>query len=259
MAIDPVVARSVARATPPQRRLLLPLLKMLLFHLYYVPTSLLFLPINIIRSLIPLLRLDPRWSFGQNLAILYVRRVIRMFIRFKMQPIQPRENGWRESSSFIGTLLAISNMSGPGGKVIHPRKMIHAAEKDTDSGRLDRVWIRPPPLNAFRGLLTIRTSERGQKVENGETYRGPALVDPGMAKLRTKCYWFMHRDQLSPPGPGGQGSSAPTADRPVILYFHGGAGVTFSAGDLFMGETLAANLAKTSGIDVFCELSSLLS
>lgn len=36
----------------------------------------------------------------------------------------------------------------------------------------------------------------------------------------------------------------------VMLYFHGGAYITFDAGDPFMGTTLAGRLAKHSGMDV---------
>ena len=32
--------------------------------------------------------------------------------------------------------------------------------------------------------------------------------------------------------------------------------MTFAAGDIFMGQTLARNLASTTGIDVFCECGS---
>lgn len=220
----------------------------LLFYAYFVPTSLALLPLSLVRSLIPFLRLDPRFSFLQNLSVMYVRRVIRNYCRFKVQPIQPREHGWRESNTALGTFLAIANMSGPGGRVIHPKETVQAALHEVGGKRLDRVWIDPPPLDAFRGLLTIQTGKPGTGFAHGKTYKGPPLVDPGFAKVRTRCFWFMHKDNISPPKP----SEKRSRDRPVILYFHGGASVTFSAGDLFMGECLARNLAHTSGIDVFC-------
>lgn len=219
-----------------------------LFHIYFVPTSLALLPFYLIASLIPRLRKDIRWSFLQNLSILYVRRVIRVYCRLRVQPIQPRENGWRESNSILGTMLEFINLSGPGGRVIHPKEALRAAEQAAGN-RTDRVWIDPPPLDAFRGILTINTQGPGKGFVHSKTYQGPPLVAPGMAKVRTRCFWFMHRDNLSPPHP----SQKKKQDRPVILYFHGGAGVTFGAGDLFMGQTLARNLAHTSGIDVFCE------
>jgi len=37
----------------------------------------------------------------------------------------------------------------------------------------------------------------------------------------------------------------------TILYFHGGAGVTMSPGDIFMGDCLSRNLSKEVGIDIF--------
>lgn len=178
-----------------------------------------------------------------------MRRVIRLYCRFQMQPLQPREHGWRESNSALGTFLAMINMSGPGGKVIHPKEALHAAQHIAGAHRSDRVWLDPPPLDAFRGILSIRTGKPGEGIAHGPSYNGPPLVDPGFAKVRTRAFWFMHKDHVSPPHP----SDRKIRDRPVILYFHGGAGVTFSAGDLFMGETLAGNLARTSGIDVFCE------
>ncbi|CAO1613077.1 unnamed protein product [Parajaminaea phylloscopi] len=247
MAVDAIVRRKVAEAKTPTPRKLLPLLRYLLFHVYFVPTSVAILPFYLLLSLFPRLRKDARWSFIQNLSVLYVRRVIRIYCRFRVQPIQPRENGWRESNSVIGTALEFANLSGPGGRVVHPKEAIRAAEQAAGGKRSDRVWIDPPPLDAFRGILTINTQGPGKGYVHSKTYQGPPLVEPGMAKLRTRCFWFMHRDGLSPPNP----AEKRRRDRPVILYFHGGAGVTFGAGDLFMGQTFARNLAHTTGIDVF--------
>lgn len=223
----------------------------LFFYIYFVPSATILTPLYILRSILPLTRLDPRWSFIQNLGVMHVRRVVRLFTRFGVQPVQPREHGWRESSTIIGTMLGLLNLSGPGGRVVHPEMALRAAEHAAGQ-RADRVWIPPPPLDAFRGLLTIRTGKAGEGTAHGPTYNGPPLVDPGFAKVRTRCFWFMHKDGVSPPTPSQKGKTR-TSDRPVFLYFHGGASVTFSAGDLFMGETLAKNLAHTTGIDVFCE------
>lgn len=185
---------------------------------------------------------------------MYVKRIIRLYCRFKVQPVQPREHGIRESNTALGTLLSIANLSGPGGRVIHPKETIKAALHEAGGGRLDRVWIAPPPLEAFRGILTVQTGKPGTGFAHGKTYKGPPLVSPSLAKVRTRCFWFMHRDSLAPP----KANEKKSRDRPVILYFHGGASVTFSAGDLFMGECLTRNLAHTSGIDVFCECTHVV-
>lgn len=129
---------------------------------------------------------------------------------------------------------------------MHPKEAIQAAEQAAGK-RTDRVWIDPPPLEAFRGILTINTAGPGKGFAHCKTYAGPPLVEPGFAKVRTRCFWFMHKDGLRPPHRG----EKKKRDRPVFLYFHGGAGVTFGAGDPFMGQCLAVNLAHTTGIDVF--------
>jgi len=169
-----------------------------------------------------------------------------------MQPIQPREGGLRERPGAIGTILAILNNTGPGGRVAHPLMAAQAAKKighkqDAKHLRNDRIWFDAPPLEYYRGILSLKTSEVAQPVQDCETYNGPAMVDVSWAKSRTRAFWFMpHGEKQHPPAAvkGGQ-------KEPVILYFHGGAAVTFSAGDMFMGITLASNLAKTTGIPVF--------
>lgn len=179
------------------------------------------------------------------------RLAIRFMIIFKMQPIQPREGGLRERPGVVSTMLAVLNNTGPGGRVAHPIMAAKAASKighkqDSKHYRHDRVWFDPPPLEYFRGILTLKTRER-QRVEDCETYNGPAMVDISWSKHRTRAFWFMPKGVTQPPPAESKGGQ----DGPVILYFHGGAAVTFSAGDMFMGITLAANLARTSGIPVF--------
>jgi acetyl esterase/lipase len=181
------------------------------------------------------------------------RLAIRFMVLFKMQPIQPREGGIREKPGFVGTSLALLNELGPGGRVAHPLMAAEAVSKkahkqDTKHTRHDRVWFDPPPLEYYRGILTLKTTETGlEKVTDCDTYKGPAMIDMKWAKVRTRAFWFM---------PDGTKQHLPEKVKgaqkgPVILYFHGGAGVTFSAADIFMGVTLAGNLARSSKIPVF--------
>jgi acetyl esterase/lipase len=193
-------------------------------------------------------------TFVNALAILMVRYSIRMMVLTKFQPVPPRENGLREGTGVLGATLAILNMSGPGSRVAHPRLAVEAAKRVAQQGkhkrRHDRVWFDPPSLPYYRGLLTLKTTDAnqpGQRVQGCASYNGPAMIDASWAKHRTRAFWFLPRgqQQTSPERqPGGQ-------KEPVILYFHGGAAVTFSAGDAFMGETLASNLARSSNIPVF--------
>ncbi|UZJ53408.1 hypothetical protein CBS101457_002728 [Exobasidium rhododendri] len=170
-----------------------------------------------------------------------------------MQPIQPREGGYRERPGIVGTVLAILNNTGPGGRVAHPIMAAQAAVKighkqDSEHRRHDRVWFDAPPLQYYRGILSLKTSKTTKdRVQDCETYNGPPMVDISWTKSRTRAFWYL---------PKGDKQRTPAASEggqkePVILYFHGGAGVTFSAGDMFMGITLASNLAKTSEIPVF--------
>lgn len=227
----------------------------LLFHLTFLPTSFVYFPYALVRALIPFLRPHRRWSIESTVAVLMTRLAIKFMVLFKMQPIQPRENGWREKPGVIGTTLALLNELGPGGRVAHPIMAAEAASKkghkqDAKHARHDRVWFDPPPLDYYRGILTLKTGDSDttvERVQDCDTYNGPAMVDMKWAKVRTRAFWFM---------PGGMKQQPPSKSKggqkePVTLYFHGGAGVTFSAADIFMGITLAANLAKSSKMPVF--------
>ena len=227
----------------------------LLFHIFFLPSAAVYLPYALLRALVPFLRPHRRWTVQGTMAVLMTRLTIHFMVFLRMQPIQPREGGLRERPGALGTLLAILNNTGPGGRVAHPLLAVEAARKigHKQGGkrlRNDRVWFDAPPLAYYRGLLSLRTpkgSPLEQRVEGCPTYNGPAMVDVAWAKNRTRAFWFMpHGETQHPPAEvkGGQ-------KEPVILYFHGGAAVTFSAGDMFMGATLAANLAKTSQLAVF--------
>ena len=241
-SVDPKVRAAVKAAKPFSPQFWRPLLKMLLFHIYFVPTSFIFIPLIVLRCIIPALRPNPNLSFASAAAILNVRRAMRNFIRFRFQPIQPREGGLRDRHGFLAATLSLLNFSGPGGNVTHPKLAIKAAAQELSR---DKVWFDPPPLELFNDVLSIQTGKWGSGKVKSEYYNGPPLVEPKWAKTRTCGYWFMHKDGISPPLKSGK------HDRPVILYFHGGAGVTFSASDMFMGQGIAKNLAHSAGVDVF--------
>ncbi|PWN52412.1 alpha/beta-hydrolase [Violaceomyces palustris] len=247
--VDPKVLAAVRAAKVPRPQFWRPLVRILVFQIYFIPTSLIHIPLVLLRCLVPSLRPDRRLDFQTSVSILVVKRAMRNMIRFHFQPIAPRENGWRDGDGFLATLLSVLNFSGPGGYVSHPQLPLKIkANQATRSP--DKVWFDAPPLEALTGILSVRTQDRKARVSS-KTYTGPPLVDPGWAKCRTRAFWFMHRSGLLPPLPVKLGGGDRERDRPVVLYFHGGAGVTFNAADPFMGRTLANNFARTAQVDVF--------
>ncbi len=80
-----------------------------------------------------------------------------------------------------------------------------------------------------------------------DAYTGPPLLDAKWLKWNVRALWFTHKPRVVPSQLGAK--TRPT--RPVVCYFHGGAGVTFNAGDLHMGQNLAKTFARTAGIDIF--------
>ncbi|CEH17720.1 hypothetical protein CBOM_04114 [Ceraceosorus bombacis] len=246
--IDPAVALAVRKAGPPRVKYFVPILRMILFHLWFLPSSAILIPLLIAKNALPWLRTHRGWSFRLALGIEATRWAMRNFIFFRLQPIAPRQGGLRERPGLLGALLQSLNASGPGGRVVLPKQLaktsLQAAKKQ--NRRRDRIWFDAPQLEYFRGILAIQPGKEGTGAVRTAGYRGPALVEPKWAKAKTRGFWFMRKDGEAPPEVDEKKS-----ERPVILYFHGGAGVTFGAGDIFMGMTLAQNLARTSGIDVF--------
>jgi hypothetical protein len=185
-----------------------------IFHIYFLPLTVgVVLPALILKNLLPFMRTHPQWSFLQALSVSVVRWAMHNFIALRLQPIAPREGGWRESPNFLAALLVTLNLSGPGGfaAVRRPQKVVKAAKKQTHGH--DRVWMDAPPLEYFRGLLTIHSGSSSAMVRS-PTYTGPPLVDPSWAKARTRAFWFMRKAGEAPPELDGS-----KRDRPVILYF----------------------------------------
>lgn len=188
----------VAHRPPPPHPVVLPIIRLILFHAFVIPSVLLMLPLSAIRYLLPSLRPNPRSSLLKTLHIAVVRLAIRNMIRFRMQPIAPRQGGIRERWGALGTAIDVANQAGMGGYVEINGKRVRSAEG---------VWIDPPSANELKGILTVE----GQPKSG--TYSGPALVTQQWANTPVKGYWFMHKPGAEP------GPAAVKKDRPVILYF----------------------------------------
>ncbi|KAE8226098.1 hypothetical protein CF319_g1264 [Tilletia indica] len=245
--IDPRVVAAYKSASPPTPRYLVPIIRMLAFHAFYVPTTILLLPLWILRALVPFLRQHPQWTFTRSLGVLFSKRSLKNMTRFQLQPVAPREGGLRDRAGVLSTILEMANFSGPGGRVFPPANSPEAARKSSKGERHDVSWFDPPPLEALTGILSVRWGRPGQGHVSSDTYHGAPLVDASWAKARTRAIWFMAKENTYPRQPDSQGE--PT--RPVCLYFHGGAGVTLGAGDMFVGDALSKNLAQGVDIDLF--------
>ncbi|PWY96885.1 hypothetical protein BCV70DRAFT_144465, partial [Testicularia cyperi] len=245
--VDPSVISAIQRASPPKPAYLVPLLRLLLFQLYFFPTSFIAIPLFMLRSLIPAFRLNRNWSFLTSTYILVVRRVMRNLIRFHVQPIVPRKGGFRDRNTLLAAILSAANLSGPGGAVIHAKDDIKALKLDAQTGRVDKVWVPPARPEHLDGILAVKTSPNDRRKITTDYYTGPPLLDAKWAKWHVRAFWFTCKPHQLPPQP----SARSKPSRPVILYFHGGAGVTFNAGDLQMGQNLGKNLARVTGVDVF--------
>ncbi|SPO28519.1 uncharacterized protein UTRI_04916 [Ustilago trichophora] len=245
--VDPNVLTAISRAQPPRPKVLLPFLRLLLFQLWFLPTSFITIPWYMVRSLIPLFRLNPNWSFVTAVYILVVRRVMRNLIRFSVQPIAPRKGGLRDRNTLIATIVGCLNLSGPGGSVVLAKENIKALKLNATHGRPDKVWIPPAGPEYLDGILAVKAGPNDRRKIVTHVYTGPPLLDAKWLKWSIRALWFTHKPHVVPPQP--RSSTKPS--RPVICYFHGGAGVTFNAGDLHMGQNLAKTFARTAGIDVF--------
>lgn len=245
--VDPNVLAAIKRAAPPKPKVLLPLLRLLLFQIYFLPTSLITIPLYMLRCLLPRFRLNPNWGFISAVYIMVVRRVMRNLIRFGVQPIAPRKGGLRDRNTLVATVVSCLNLSGPGGSVVLAKENIKALKLNALHGRPDKVWIPPAGPEYLDGILAVKTGPNDRRKIVTDAYTGPPLLDAKWLKWSVRALWFTHKPHTVPPQP----RSATKLQRPVICYFHGGAGVTFNAGDLHMGQNLAKTFARSAGIDVF--------
>ncbi|CDR99718.1 uncharacterized protein SPSC_05287 [Sporisorium scitamineum] len=245
--VDPAVLAAVKRASPPKPKILLPLLRLLLFQVYFLPTSFIAIPLYMLRCLLPRFRLNRNWSYISAVYIMVVRRVMRNLIRFGVQPIAPRRGGLRDRNTLIATVASCLNLSGPGGSVVLAKENVKALKLNATHGRPDKVWITPVGPEYLDGILAVKTAPNDRRKIVTDAYTGPPLLDAKWLKWSVRALWFTHKPHMVPSQP----RSATKPNRPVICYFHGGAGVTFNAGDLHMGQNLAKTLARTAGIDVF--------
>ncbi len=245
--VDPTVLAAIKRASPPRPAILGPLLRLLIFQLYFLPTSFITIPWYLLKNIIPRFRLNPNWGYASAVYILVVRRVMRNLIRFGVQPIAPRKGGLRDRNTLLATVVGCLNLSGPGGSVVLAKDAVKALKLDAKHGRADKVWIPPASAEYLDGILAVKTGPSDRRQIVTDAYSGPALLEAKWLKWSIRALWFTHKAHIVPPQP--RASTKPT--RPVICYFHGGAGVTFNAGDLHMGQNLAKTFARNAGIDVF--------
>ncbi|KAK0549288.1 hypothetical protein OC861_004486 [Tilletia horrida] len=245
--IDPRVVAAYKKATPPSPRYLVPILRMLAFHAFYVPTTLLLIPLWLVRALVPFLRQHSRWPVSRSLGVTFSKRSLKNFTRFGIQPVAPREGGLRDQPGLLALFLNMANFSGPGGSVQPPPGSIEAARRAKQNLRHDVVWFDPPPIETLTGILSVRWGRPGQGHVSSDSYHGAPLVDAAWTKARIRALWFMAQPNTYPPQP----DSPQPPNKRVLLYFHGGAGVTMSAGDPFMGDALAKHLSRAVDIDLF--------
>ena len=242
--IDPDAIKAVRDAKLPQRPFWTSMLRLLLQHTFTTGVTLAFAPLVIFKNLFPFLRTHPLWSFQSATMVELTRILIYCMTAIRFSPLASKENGWRETSLFAPGLQLLS-FSSLGSSIFADKKIQQRLK--IQAKRLDRVWFNPPPPDMLRGILSVRVPNKETQLVHSPLYHGLPLIAPEWAKARCKGYWYMRSTGLIPPLP----SDTEPRTRPVLLYIHGGAGVSFHAGDIFMGDCLAKNLARTAGIDVF--------
>ena len=199
--IDPAVQRAVLSSKIKRRCYLKYLVKALFFHAYFATSLAILLPLFIFRSIVPGFGKWKSWTFLQALGVQLVRHALNSMIRFRMQPLAPREKGLRESTGPLGQFLELLNLSGPGGNAAGMGMF----------ARPDMEWFPPPPLEAFQGFFSINVT--GKTRVESPYYSGPALLEPKWANVRTRAFWFMQNGRAAPvKGPLG------SQKRPVIVY-----------------------------------------
>lgn len=251
--VDPAVYAAVRAAHRPPRKLWLFVFRLLFQYGLTVPAVVISTPFVVLRNILPFLRKHPAWSFKTAVSTTLVRIVITCMGVIRFCPPPRAEDGWMQGNSAAGSLVTILMEAltwGSFGSSIWADSKNVPHLRHIHGKRLDRVWVSPPPVNWLRGILTVRDPSQPlyQQICSSPLYRGRPMIEPGFAKRKVKCFWYLSTGSRVPPHPHDHISKR---TKPVLLYIHGGAGVSFSAGDAFMGATLAAFLARTADIDVF--------
>ena len=242
--IDPDAIKAVRNAKLPRRPFWTAMFRLILQHTFTSGVAVALAPFVIIKNIFPFLRAHPLWSFKTGTMVELTRIFIYCMGVIRFCPVPNKENGWRETSIFA-PILQLLTFSSAGGAIIADKKTQQRLK--IKAKRLDRVWFNPPPVDMLRGIISVRVPNKEDQVVRSPRYHGRPLIAPEWAKSRCKAYWYMRSAGVIPPQP----SDTEARRRPVLLYIHGGAGVSFQAGDMFMGDCLAKNLARTAGIDVF--------
>ncbi len=240
---DPDAIAAVRRARPPRRPFWIPFIRLLLQHAVTTPIILAAAPLIILKNIFPFLRKHPLWSFKSAVFNELIRLCIICMGLIRFAPIPNKENGWRETS-ILAPLLQVLSYSSAGSTVMADSKTL--TKLKVKAKRLDRVWFDPPPVEYLQGILSVRVPGKEHRLVSSPLYKGRAILPPHWAKARCRAFWYMRKAGLMPPLP----SDPQPRTRPVMLYIHGGAGVSFAAGDIFMGETLVKNMARTAEIDI---------
>jgi hypothetical protein len=208
---DPEAVAAVRRAKTPRRPFLVPLIRLLLHHLFTVPVISIAAPFVILKNLFPFLRKHPLWSFKTGVFTELVRLCIICMGIIRFAPIPNKENGWRETS-LLAPLLNVISFSSAGGTIMADKKTL--TKLKVKSKRLDRVWFDPPPVEMLRGILSVQVPGKEHRLVSSPRYNGRALIKPEWAKARCRGYWYMRSPGVVPPLP----QDTEPRKRPVMLY-----------------------------------------